>query len=404
MERLFRLIRKAAIAMIVPLCCFASCDTGSNGDGWDDSMLVSPNPRIKAGSTTQNSFTIEWDAVENASMYMYRIDGSITGRAYTTEKTVSNLTSATTYSVEVMAIADETSGLKNSPWSDAITVTTLSGPGDVEDPDTDLDGYTLVWADEFNGSAVDESVWNIEVNGSGGGNNELQYYTRNNVSISTEPVSGKSCLTLTARKESYGGRNATSGRVNSKGNKYFQYGRFDASIKLPKTANGLWPAYWMMGNDYDSVDWPRCGEIDILEMGHANGIAAGTQDRYLNGACHWGYYEGPSYPNYSNSVTYDYSVQDGEFHLFSCVWDENALAMYIDLDKYPDAKPYFKMNITDTTNDRSTGLYFHKEFFLLFNLAVGGNFPGIWDINQVTALDNGEAKMYIDYVRVYRKN
>ena len=78
--------------------------------------------------------------------------------------------------------------------------------------------------------------------------------------------------------------------------------------------------------------------------------------------------------------------------------------MYIDLDKYPNAEPYFKMNITDTTDDWSTGLYFHKEFFLLFNLAVGGNFPGIWDINQVTALDNGEAKMYIDYVRFYRKN
>ena len=274
---------------------------------------------------------------------------------------------------------------------------------DAQQGSGEADGYVLVWQDLFDGDALDSGTWNIEVNGDGGGNSEMQYYVEENVSVGKDG-NGNGCLILTARREEHLGHYFTSGRVNTSGKMKFTHGKVEASIMIPSTANGLWPAYWMMGNDYDNVGWPRCGEVDILEMGHANGIAAGTQDRYLNGACHWGYYKGSSYPNYSNSVTYDYSVQDGEFHLFSCVWDENALAMYIDLDKYPNAEPYFKMNITDTTDDWSTGLYFHKEFFLLFNLAVGGNFPGIWDINQVTALDNGEAKMYIDYVRVYRKN
>lgn len=276
-------------------------------------------------------------------------------------------------------------------------------------PDTEIEGYTLVWADEFDGQTLDTDNWNIEVNGNGGGNNELQYYREENVGISVEPASGRSCLTLTARRESFGGRRATSGRINSKGKRFFKYGRFDALIKFPNTADGLWPAYWLMGNDYDEVGWPRCGEIDVIELGNANGIAAGTQDRYFNGACHWGYYKDVgnnnwAYPNYANAVTYRYPVEDGEFHLVSCIWDTEYLSMYMDLDKYPDAEPYFRIGITEKGDDWGTGYYFHKDFFILFNLAVGGNFTGIWNIDRITALASGEQKMYVDYVRVYRKN
>src|SRR5690606_33820583 len=92
----------------------------------------------------------------------------------------------------------------------------------------------------------------------------------------------------TAKKETFGGKPATSGRINSVGKKYFKHGKVEASIKLPKTANGLWPAFWMMGNDYPTVGWPACGEIDILEMGHSKGITNKTQDRFFNGALHWG--------------------------------------------------------------------------------------------------------------------
>lgn len=272
-------------------------------------------------------------------------------------------------------------------------------------------GYKLVWQDLFDGEVLDESVWNIEVNGDGGGNAESQYYRRENVSISKEPASGRSCLTLTARRESYSGKSFTSGRINSMGKKYFTHGKVEAYVCLPKTANGLWPAFWMMGNDYPEVGWPRCGEIDILEMGNAGGISSGTQESFMNGACHWGFYKDVgggnyAYPNYGKHSNAPYSVQDGEFHLFTLVWDETMIRMYLDLDKYPNVEPYYEMGIEGTDDEWATGLYFHHDHFILFNLAVGGYFTGI--VNNpagITALpeEGSEAKMYVDFVKVYQK-
>ncbi|MBQ7423714.1 MAG: glycoside hydrolase family 16 protein [Prevotella sp.] len=272
------------------------------------------------------------------------------------------------------------------------------------------DGYQLVWSDEFNGNALDETLWNIEVNGNGGGNQELQYYRRENISIENAPVDNARCLVLTARKEDYQGKKFTSGRLNGQGKVYFKHGKVESRILMPKTANGLWPAFWMMGNDITKNSWPRCGEIDIVEMGNGAGISRGTQDRYFNGACHWGFYnEKGQYPNYANAVTYDYSIQDGQFHLFTCIWDENSIRMYVDLDKYPDAKPYYEIGIkgSDIDSEWSTGLYFHKNFYILYDLAVGGTFTGITGNNnadRITALADGEKKMYIDWVRVYQKD
>lgn len=270
----------------------------------------------------------------------------------------------------------------------------------------ETNGYHLVWQDLFDGEVLDESAWNIEVNGNGGGNNESQYYRRENVSISKEPTSGRSCLTLTARRESFGGKSFTSGRINSMGKKYFTHGKVEAYICLPKTANGLWPAYWMMGNDFSTVGWPRCGEIDILEMGNSQGIKTGTQETYFNGACHWGFYKNGAYPNYAKSSNAPYSLQDGEFHLYTLIWDEKSIKMYLDLDKNPNVAPYYEMGIEGTDDEWATGLYFHHDHFILFNLAVGGHFTGI--VNNpggITALptDGSEAKMYVDFVRVYQK-
>jgi beta-glucanase (GH16 family) len=263
-----------------------------------------------------------------------------------------------------------------------------------------LDGYTILWEDQFDGDALNLDDWNIEVNGDGGGNAELQYYRAENVSIGPDPSGARSCLILTARKESFGGKTATSGRVNTQGKRFFTFVRIDALIRLPKTANGLWPAFWTMGNDYRSVGWPRCGELDILEMGHSNGYN-GRQDKLLNGACHWG----PEWPNASYAKDYisPIGLQD-DFHLFTLIWNNEKVATYIDLDQNPEAKPYFEMDISSREDPRSPGNYFQKDFFILFNLAVGGNFPGIWDINGITALANGDAHMYIDYIIVSKKD
>ncbi len=119
-----------------------------------------------------------------------------------------------------------------------------------------LGEYTLVWNEDFTEETLDRSVWNVEVTNNGGGNNELQYYAEKGVSLGVEPSTGKHCLVLTATKEQYIDRECTSGRVNTKNKMYYTFGRIDARIKFPKTANGLWPAFWQMGNNYDQVGWP----------------------------------------------------------------------------------------------------------------------------------------------------
>lgn len=270
----------------------------------------------------------------------------------------------------------------------------------------ETDGYKLVWQDLFDAEEINPLRWNIEVNGDGGGNAELQYYTDRPENIRLgDDGKGNHCLILTARRENYKGKAFTSGRLNSKDFVVFTHGKIEASIKLPATNAGLWPAFWMMGNDYSQVGWPKCGETDIMEMGHSDGIKNGVSDRYFNGACHWG--QGWPNASYAKASAKSYSLQDGEFHLFTLIWDENSYRMYVDLDRQPLQTPYFKMDITanEPDNEWSAGNYFHKDNFILFNMAVGGNFPGIHNADGITALndDNGhEASMYVNYVKVYQ--
>lgn len=274
-------------------------------------------------------------------------------------------------------------------------------------------GYTLRWSDEFDGTALNEKIWNIEVNGNGGGNQELQYYRRENVSVGVDPKSGENCLILTARRENFSGRSFTSGRVTTQEKAAFRHGIIQARVKFPKTADGLWPAYWMMGNDMSRYGWPRCGEMDIVELGHFNGIDAGTQDRYFGGTLHFG-------PNATNEghqqTSQEYlapeanPITNDEYHVITVEWDNNNLYMYYDLQGYTAAKKrqarYFSLNVSYTDNEYSVGHYFQKAYFFLFNLAVGGTYPGIYDPKYITALPNAgdEAKMYVDWVRVYQKD
>lgn len=265
------------------------------------------------------------------------------------------------------------------------------------------DGYRLVWQDDFNGSTLNEKDnWNIEVNGDGGGNRELQFYRKENVSVGIEPESGENCLIITARKENFSGKNFTSGRINTHSKVEVKYGKIEAKIKLPKTENGLWPAFWLLGSDISKVGWPESGEIDILEMGNTDGIKSETQDRYYNGACHWGLKNQNWHPYLAKSSTNKYSLQ-GEFHLFTMIWDKDKIKMYLDQDKFPKSKPYFTLNLTQNKSENAPAKYFQKPFYILFNLAVGGNFTGILNLENITALKNDEAKMYVDYVRIYQK-
>lgn len=270
----------------------------------------------------------------------------------------------------------------------------------------DAEGYKLVWQDLFDSTALNTANWTPEVNGDGGGNSELQYYRSENISVGKEPVSGENCMIITAKKESYKGKTCTSGRLTTSGKMSFKHGKLEARIKLPHTANGLWPAFWALGQDYPSVGWPKCGEIDILEMGNVNGINRGTQDRYFSTWFHWGEsWNGGSYPNWGKDFTNPVGIQD-DFHVFTLYWDEKSLKTYFDLAQDSTKAPIVEMAIDGNDVAGNAAHYFHKKFFVILNLAIGGNFTQIWDINKITALNaanNYEAKMYVDYVKVYQK-
>lgn len=264
-------------------------------------------------------------------------------------------------------------------------------------------GYQLVWQDNFDGTTLDETNnWGIEVNGDGGGNAELQYYRRENISVGVEPVSGANCLIITGKKENYSGKTCTSGRLKTSGKMSFKHGKIVARIKLPHTANGLWPAFWMMGQDYPTVGWPKCGEIDIMEMGNTNGITRGTQDKYFSSWFHWGE-TWKNYPNWGKDYTNATGIQD-DFCLFTLIWDDNSLKTYYGTDDDPMKVNIVEMAINGADVINNAAHYFHKQFYVIFNLAIGGNFTNIHDINAVTALANGDVKMYVDYVRVYQQN
>ena len=262
--------------------------------------------------------------------------------------------------------------------------------------------YQLVWNEDFTDASLDRQVWNVEVNGSGGGNNELQYYCEKGVSLGVEPATGKKCLILTATKEEYNGKHCTSGRVNTKNKMYYTYGKIEARVMFPQTANGLWPAFWQMGNDFDQVNWPRCGETDIIEMGHQSAFNKGTQDRYFNGAMHLGSAWNTLWSD-PQSTTWPYSLQD-TFHILTMIWTPTSIDMYMDKDAHPELEAYFHADLAPSEDPYyNRQLVFGKPNFVIANLAIGGDFPGIRDINQITALNNGPRSMYIDWIRIYQR-
>jgi hypothetical protein len=233
------------------------------------------------------------------------------------------------------------------------------------------DNYELVWSDEFNGNYLDTNTWNYEIGtGSWGwGNNEQQYYTDRNIKVSN------GTMKITAKREDYGGMKYTSSRITTKNKKNFKYGKIEARIKMPKF-KGVWPAFWMLGANQDSVGWPKCGEIDIVE--------AINDENLVYGTLHWFNDPGNNNADSGSSV----AVADRtEYHVYGVEWTADKLRWYV------DGKVYRTM---DVSNDSFSEV--RKEYFVIFNMAIGGQWPG-YDIDE-TAFP---ATMEVDWVRAYKK-
>ena len=234
-------------------------------------------------------------------------------------------------------------------------------------------GMTLVWSDEFDGTAINSNNWTYDLGASGWGNNEWQNYTNspNNSSVSD------GFLTITAREE---GGGYTSARMKSVDLQEFQFGRIDIRAKLPE-GQGIWPALWMLGANFPEGGWPQCGEIDIMELvGHQPGTNHGT--------AHWGANFGVHQYN-GSSITLPGGAKFSEaFHLFSIEWQQNSIVWYM------DDQPFFSI---DNTQMNGQPYPFNAPFFFIMNIAVGGNWPGYPDATTVFP-----QTMMVDYVRVFQ--
>ena len=254
--------------------------------------------------------------------------------------------------------------------------TFLPGSDDGYITPTSYAGYTLTWADEFDGTEIDETSWTHETGNHGWGNQELQNYTAR--PVNSYIANGK--LVIEAREENFGGSEYTSARIISAGKREYQFGRIDIRAKLP-VGQGMWPALWMLGANFFTVGWPNCGEIDIMEN-------VGFEPNISHGAAHWG----PQGQTFSTPKTGDYHIPAGEtfadeFHVFSIIWETDNIKWYVD------------DNLFHTLNKSEVGAHynFNAPFFFIMNIAVGGTWPGSPDATTVFP-----QRMFVDYVRVFQ--
>lgn len=240
--------------------------------------------------------------------------------------------------------------------------------------------WQLTWSDEFEGTSgqsPDPTKWTFDIGtGSNGwGNQELQYYTNRVQNVATD---GSGNLVITALKENYNGSQYTSARIKTKGKFNQQYGRFEARLKTPY-GQGVWPAFWMLGNNFENVGWPNCGEIDIMEL-------RGQLPSTINGTIH-----GPGYSG-ANPISGSYTLYnsrfDTEFHLFAVEWDSQKIDFFVDGFLYKRI----------SKNEVPGEWVFDQAFFMILNVAIGGNYVGLPN-NNTTIFPQ---KMTIDYVRVYQ--
>ena len=245
--------------------------------------------------------------------------------------------------------------------------------------------WRLVWADEFEGaagSAPDAGRWKHDVGGGGWGNNELETYTSGAANAAQEGGS----LVITARRETLTGtdgitRDYTSARILTSGRFTITYGRVEARLKLP-AGQGLWPAFWMLGNDIGSAGWPSCGEIDIMEnVGHEPGT--------VHGSLHGPGYSGATPMTGTYALPGGARVADG-FHVYAIEWEPDAIRWYVDGALYQTRTP--------ASLPAGRRWVFDHPFFIILNVAVGGNWPG-----PPSAATTFPQTMAIDYVRVYQR-
>jgi beta-glucanase (GH16 family) len=249
---------------------------------------------------------------------------------------------------------------------------TAATPAPTATPIPELPGWKLVWHDEFDGDEIDSTNWTYDIGGWGWGNGEAEFYTSRPENARVE----NGLLVIEARQEKYEGSYYTSARLKTQGLRSFQYGRFEARIQVPR-GDGLWPAFWMLGADFDGTNWPDCGEIDIMEY-------VGREPDLIIGTAHGPGYSGALGMSRWNRQEYD--IAD-DFHTYAIEWKADQISWFYDGAKY--------YTLTrDDVGDREW--VFDHPFFIIVNLAVGGTLGGLIGLDTVFP-----TQLLVDYVRVF---
>ena len=339
---------KPVLSILLAFIFFTtSCDKKSSG-GTESNPPANLN--INAVVSTDNSGNVSFTATAtNAVVYVFDF-GDGTNQASATGVITHKYSSAAVYTVTVVAKNNT-----NQSISKTITVNVQKE-------------MTLVWSDEFEtAGAPDASKWTYDIGAGGWGNNESQYYTNRPENV----IVSDGTLKIIAKRENYSGSEFTSARMLTKGKYAFKYGKIEVRAKLP-AGIGTWPAIWMLGNNFSTVGWPASGEIDIMEH-------LGRELNKIHSTLH--------YPGHSggNAVGGSTTINNATtaFHKYAAEWTPGAIKFFV------DDVPFY----TFTNN---TTLPFNQEFFIILNVALGGNWPG-----PVDAAFNSST-MEVDYVRVYQ--
>ncbi|BDU24669.1 glycoside hydrolase family 16 protein [Flavobacterium sp. GSB-24] len=352
------LVNKAGVFTLILLFIFQSCS--SNNDAGDDSSVNAAPSNLSVqvepvGKTAENpngdgsgkvQLTI---SATNAQLYKILINNEL--KEITTGSLTYEFTASGTKSYPIIVSAYNGSKFVSSSTSVNVFV-----------------ACKVIWSDEFNvDGSPDSSKWGYNTGtGDGWGNNELEYYTNRSENVKIE----NGTLKITAIKENYLGSQYTSTRMLTKGKFSFKYGRAEVRAKLP-VGGGTWPAFWLLGDNIDTVGWPACGEIDILE-------SVGNTPNVIHSSLHSPGRSG----NTPDTKTTTAANSTTEFHIYAAEWSAESIKFYVDDNLF-----YTYKNSSTTP--------FNQKFFIILNLAMGGNFGGAVDPNFTSAT------FEVDYVRVY---
>ena len=313
---------------------------------------------------------------ENTSEYHFYMDDDETEPYISTEGYYEYTYALTgSYTIEVKAFGPSGRFLKKER-----TVAVIA-----EEPINTGEGYTtpsnypnmeLYWSDEFNGTELNDEDWCYDIgngcpNLCGWGNNELEYYREENCEVKG------GVLILEAKDEQFSGYNYTSGKVVTRGKQSFHLGRIDIRAQLPE-GQGLWPALWLLGVNQQTVGWPKCGEIDIMEMVGGNG-----RENTVSANAFW---DENGVADFSGLHTKPFGTFADKFHVFSLIWTEESLKYYV------DDQLYHTLSISQEAKSE-----LQKEMYMILNVAVGGNWPG--SPNNTTSFPTS---MKVDYIRAFR--